>query len=790
MWVTPITGGEIRFDDWGYVGPNGRNATDFSSVNGFGGPAEGNALDLNGGIGQIQHVVTKDPDGLTPDDPYHFSQEFTTTHLYLDANTDAQVNFYDWGYTTVGGSTFDNMRIDYDGDYMIDRYDMNFQLYETFVYTDTGGNPTPPTPLDDTYPVNISFKPYALSNATGWCGSILASNPAALEAMAGQIQFDFGFEVFFYKAPDTQVSGEGNMQIISGFQMRSYGSITLDITTAAGALADLSYSSSAVVNNTSPTGDNVNPGTGLPEVGGGDGPDPAWYNQVSFMGAGIIPVGVWVLVDESEGITYRASNDLAIRHDQILRVAITDGGEAEEPVEEIPAGTTWMYHLNSFGNYTFLMRADGIRVIEASDYTKYPDLTDVPTVTAGVAYNDDESGDSQLIADLGGTPDAFAFIGQTDVALNTLRTSNTVTIANLPRETVISVTGGKYKINTGAFTSERGVIVNGDTVQLQNTSSNSYSTTLDTVLAVGSASETFGITTEPAPDTTPDAFSFNDQFNLGLNELVYSNSITVTDINAAAAISITNAVGEYKINSGSYTSLAGTVNSGDVVTVRHWTAATDLSTVDTVLDIGGVSDTFSSSTQVDTTPNAFSFTDQVDVGLDTAVLSDIVTISGINMPATISITGGQYRINSGSWVSVDGTVDDTDTVQILVQSSLTGPTTTDAILTIGGVSDTFSVTTASDVDADGIIDILDNCTQAANADQLDTDGDLYGNACDADFNNDGIVNSLDTGPFKAAFYTSGNIETDLNGDSIVNSLDLGIYKKVITLAPGPSGLVP
>ena len=277
-WVTPIHGGEIRFDDWGYVGPNGRTAMDFSAVNGFGGPAEGNALDQAGGIGQMQHVVTKDPDGLTPDPTYNFSQEFTTNNvLYPDASTDAQVNFFDWGYTTVGGSTFDNMRIDYDGDYMIDRSDMNFQIYETFMYTDEGENATP---ADGTYGVNISFKPYALSDATGWCGSILASNPASLEAMAGQIQFDFGFEVYFYKSSGFQVPGEGNMQIISGFQMRSYGSIMLEITQANGAIADLTYYGNAVVNNTNPTGSNVNPDTDLKEVGGGDGVDGDWYNQL------------------------------------------------------------------------------------------------------------------------------------------------------------------------------------------------------------------------------------------------------------------------------------------------------------------------------------------------------------------------------------------------------------------------------------------------------------------------------------------------------------------------------
>lgn len=47
---------------------------------------------------------------------------------------DGHVNFFNWGYTTVAGSRFDNMQIDLDGDYLVKRSDMNFQLYDIFKY--------------------------------------------------------------------------------------------------------------------------------------------------------------------------------------------------------------------------------------------------------------------------------------------------------------------------------------------------------------------------------------------------------------------------------------------------------------------------------------------------------------------------------------------------------------------------------------------------------------------------------------------------------------------------------
>jgi len=89
-----------------------------------------------------------------------------------------------------------------------------------------------------------------------------------------------------------------------------------------------------------------------------------------------------------------------------------------------------------------------------------------------------------------------------------------------------------------------------------------------------------------------------------------------------------------------------------------------------------------------------------------------------------------------------------------------------------------------------LTDNVDNCKLKYNTAQLDTDGDNYGNACDADFNDDGIVNSLDIGLFKTMFMNAGDSEADINGDGIVNSLDLGLFKDMFFQAPGPSGLVP
>ena len=95
----------------------------------------------------------------------------------------------------------------------------------------------------------------------------------------------------------------------------------------------------------------------------------------------------------------------------------------------------------------------------------------------------------------------------------------------------------------------------------------------------------------------------------------------------------------------------------------------------------------------DTTPDQFIFNYETGVSLNTMVTSNTITVSGINAAAPISITGGKYSINGGTYTNASGTVNNGDKVTVQQTSSDSYLTTTVATLTIGGVSDTFSVTT-------------------------------------------------------------------------------------------------
>src|SRR5688500_1997304 len=56
-----------------------------------------------------------------------------------------------------------------------------------------------------------------------------------------------------------------------------------------------------------------------------------------------------------------------------------------------------------------------------------------------------------------------------------------------------------------------------------------------------------------------------------------------------------------------------------------------------------------------------------------------------------------------------------------------------ALAVVGATRVVGSVGQYLDSDGDSVVDAFDNCTAVANANQLDSDGDGYGNACDADF---------------------------------------------------------
>jgi len=101
--------------------------------------------------------------------------------------------------------------------------------------------------------------------------------------------------------------------------------------------------------------------------------------------------------------------------------------------------------------------------------------------------------------------------------------------------------------------------------------------------------------------------------------------------------------------------------------------------------------------------------------------------------------------------------------------------------------------TAPDADSDGIGDTIDNCSDAPNPAQNDTDIDDCGNLCDADYNQTGVADFIDFGAFSVNFAcTSAACENfqhvePIGGGSAVGFPDFGFFSTNFGLLTGPSG---
>lgn len=206
-------------------------------------------------------------------------------------------------------------------------------------------------------------------------------------------------------------------------------------------------------------------------------------------------------------------------------------------------------------------------------------------------------------------------------------------------------------------------------------------------------------------DTTPDAFSFTD-VNASASSVTESNIIQINGIAAAADVAISNSGGsspQWRSCSNvtcssviqSWTASPGTISSGQYIQVRITTAASG--SANATLDVGGVTDTFTATVVVDTTPDAFSFNDVTSVLFSTMTTPTpaTVTISGIGASTPVSVTGQgspQISINGGGWVSW-GNITNGQTLAVRLTSSSTASTVHTATISVGGVTDSWTVTT-------------------------------------------------------------------------------------------------
>lgn len=288
-------------------------------------------------------------------------------------------------------------------------------------------------------------------------------------------------------------------------------------------------------------------------------------------------------------------------------------------------------------------------------------------------------------------PTQFTFVDIVNAELNTLHVSNSVLIDGITMPAPISISSGsEYRINgVGSWITVPSTVQKLDTLEVRQTSSVSSSIKTDTVLTVGTISDTYSVTTKII-DVSVNAFAFNDVTDKETSTLYESNTVTIGGISQAVPISVVG--GEYSINGLAYTSAAGTIASGSTVKVRRVSSVSYSASVGVTLTVGDMSNTYTIGTKSNV-PTAFAFIDVTNRERTTSYESNSQVITGFVGSLPISIVNGEYSINGGLFTSVSGTIAAGSTVKVKRTSSGAYNSLAETTLTVGSLSDTYGITT-------------------------------------------------------------------------------------------------
>ena len=323
---------------------------------------------------------------------------------------------------------------------------------------------------------------------------------------------------------------------------------------------------------------------------------------------------------------------------------------------------------------------------------------------------------------------AYDFGTATSARAGTPQTSAAVTLGKLAGPSTIAVTNGRYSINDRAFTAQSGTVQPGDVVRLQTVAPPPSVPVTRSFIDIGGQLAVFSVASAD-PSSARDAaaskasaqsqtpgtptFSIADASTTEGNSGTKTLSFTVT-LSPAASSRVTvraeTANGTAKSGSdydgggpslsfspGETSKVVSFKVRGDTVAEPDETFFVDLGSANGGATIGRGRATGTivndDGAAIDTTPDSFSFPAVTGAEPGSVQTSEAITVTGINAASPISVTGGSFSINNGSYTTSKQTVTAGQTVRLRQTASTSVNRTTTATLTIGGVSGDYQVTT-------------------------------------------------------------------------------------------------
>ena len=175
--------------------------------------------------------------------------------------------------------------------------------------------------------------------------------------------------------------------------------------------------------------------------------------------------------------------------------------------------------------------------------------TSTVTVTIGGVSSNFVINTAGVVPDT--TPSAFGnFTAVGSSELNTVNTSNNITIQDINTATSVSISsGGTFSIAGGSYVTS-GNVTNGQTISVKLTSSGSFSTAVSTTLTVGGVSGSYTVTTRGvAAATQPTGLTLTQTTNTSGS----GQTVTATGSGGAGTIQVSNDGSNYQSNGHGFT---------------------------------------------------------------------------------------------------------------------------------------------------------------------------------------------------------------------------------------------
>lgn len=325
--------------------------------------------------------------------------------------------------------------------------------------------------------------------------------------------------------------------------------------------------------------------------------------------------------------------------------------------------------------------------------------------------------------------------------VNTEITSAITTLSGTPSpQTIqISATGytATYSINGGTFTSANGTVKNGDQIRVKMTSDPLYLTTRSATITIGTTKDIFSITTKKAPLAAPN-LALNKPVTASSsqagNDIIKVNDGSVTSRWAGSANTypqsfVVDLLQAYKIDSTEFMPYAsrdyrflleGSLDGTTYFTLSDQTNnKLSLLTVPTKfspqvaryvrMTVPGAATYTGNWTSIyefrvfeapkDTVPDQFHIVPQTGADLFSEGISAPFIISGIDGPTTILLSENteiaSYSVNNGMFMTDPSMVKNNDTIRVKLGTGSQYNNTYSVKVSIGGVSDKFTITTVS-----------------------------------------------------------------------------------------------